>query len=183
MIERPTSATIIGWLFIGLSVVMVLSGTMAAVVWSHSPADQFSPNTDAFHGEPWAFRMMFKMFDHFQYLIVIQFMLAAAGIAGGFGLLQLRPWGRALTELLTWLGLLYTLGFSLLWLTAVASFQTSAGMPPDGRFFAALMFAMGVVVLLTFLVPFVVVLVALRGKKIRSAIEWKARETPGQAQS
>jgi hypothetical protein len=178
VVERPTSATIIGWLFSGLSILMVLSGAMAAVVWSLSPEEEFPPDTNVFEGEPWAFQMMFKMFDYFQYLIVLQFLLGVVGIAGGVGLLQLRAWGRALTELLTWLGLVYTVGYSLLWLTAVASFLTAEAAPPESRFIAVLMFVVGAVLFIAFLIPFIVVLVALRGKKIRSAIEFRSNEAP-----
>jgi hypothetical protein len=178
VIERPTSATIIGWLFIGLSILMVLSGAMAAMVWSFAPGEEFPPDSNFLEGEPWALRMMFKIFDYFQYLIILQFLLAVAGIAGGVGLLQLRAWGRVLTEALTWLGLVYVVGYSILWLTAVASFPVAEGAPPEGQFFAVLMFAIGVVLFVAFLIPFIVVLVALRGNKIRSAIELKSNEAP-----
>ena len=149
---------------------MVFSSAMTMIMWTFFP-DDFAEDAPDLSGEPWAWRVMFSMFDYFELLIVLQFVLAVAGICGGIGLLKLKPWGRLLTEILTWLGLLYTISFSILWLLSVASMGGGNNAPEEMRYFGLMMFVMGLVMFLAFLVPFVVVLVALRGKTIRAAVQ------------
>ncbi len=161
--------SVVGWLFIGGSALMVFSAGMAGVVWFLLPAEvtsePFGPP-----GSPPAFRLMDPLFAHFGALVVLQLVVAAAGIAAGIGLLRLRAWGRALAERLTWFGIATTVGYGALWIASFTSLSRDGAASTEDHAFLVIMAVMGLVALIAYLVPMIAIVAALRGETIRTAV-------------
>lgn len=99
--KRPTCVTVIGWAWVVIGGLMVLSPIMAIVNLAAFGALQRSgPDT------PLMLRVL-------PFLMVIQIAVGTLGLAAGVNFLKLKPWSRPVLEVLTWLLLLYVIGFTV----------------------------------------------------------------------
>lgn len=170
--ERPTSVTVIGWIWIVLGILMFLSagmGLLAFVAQRAMIADMPSPPEElpGMHGVIW------RLFQYFHIFAAVQILLAALIIVAGIHFLKLRAWARTCLEVVSWLGLTYVLGFGAFWLFMWVSMSTQIGEIPEpfpGDAFAWVGVMMGIVVITTSAVPLIVVIKFLRGATIRNAV-------------
>ncbi len=178
MRKRPASATFIGWLFILGGLVMAPLSWIAVCAERPLPGDgatapSVPPDVAAAPiEEPWPFAAVSFLFEHLEVLAFLQSGLGVASIAGGIALLMLRPWGRQLTEALTWLGLAYAVGYGVFLIGSLgwaSTLESQSGEPPPGFFFVFMAVA-ALLAIATHAVPMVLVLIALRGKTIREAV-------------
>lgn len=167
--QRPTSVTVIGWLSIGLGIITAFSGLFALIVFSTMPPQ--TPQGPLPSNFPPPFALMFKLFDYFPFFAGGQLAVAAAMIIGGAAFLKCKAWARTLLEVLAWLGLAYLVAFGAFWLYGVASMGPSGPQDPGAPpLFFPMLFAMGLLVILSFLVPTIVVIKVLRGATVRRAM-------------
>ena len=171
-IQRPTSVTVIGWLYIGFGILGLLSGVlftaMSFLMRSTMTGAQMPPPSP---DEPAFFRLMTSMFDWFWLFGVAQVVVMSLMIWSGAAFLRLRAWARTVVEIIAWLGLTYNVGFGVLWCLTLLSMTQN--VPRDSTYVSAfpwIMLAMGIVMIIAFSIPLVVIIRVVRGRVVRDAI-------------
>lgn len=163
-VARPTGITVTAWVWIGGGVLMLLSAAMAGLSYSMS-VHMGPPDAKGFPPE---FALMNLLFRNFAVLIVLQCVVALVAIWAGVDLLRLKAWARSAVEVLSWLGLVWTVGFGAYW---VYMWLSMTGQAPAGAdMFQMMGAAMGVVVTFAFAVPLVIMIRYLRGHEARQAV-------------
>jgi hypothetical protein len=155
---RPTCVTVIGWAWIIIGSLMCLSSVLG--VFGFVMVSQMAQN----HSNAPLFFKIFPLFS------IAQFGIAVLAIIAGVSFLKLKTWSRKVLEVLTWLLLLFVLGFMVYWLFGWLSFmpeQSSSGLDVIGA-------VMGVVITAIYAVPLVIMLRYLRGEKVRNALAGSA---------
>lgn len=151
--KRPTCVTVIGWVWIVLGAMMCMSSAMGYAIWfgnpqlSSVPANANSPDL---------------FLKYFPFLFALQICLGILAISAGIQFLKLKAWARTALEAMTWLLLLYVVGFGIAILFWV--FFGNARAP------VVMMIFMLTMLVLVYGLPLVLMLVKLRGKRVRSAI-------------
>ena len=152
--KRPTCVTVIGWVWIILGGLTCLFATMALFMSiMMGGVGQDDPD------KPF-------IFDIFPYLSVVQIGVAVLGLISGIHFLRLRSWARSVLECLTWLGLVFTVGFMVVWLFGWGSMAFRHG-PPG---FAIMGVVMAIFITAMYAVPLGIMLKYLRGPKVRAAM-------------
>lgn len=171
--KRPTSMTVIGWLFIVGSAFMILSAGMGLVALSmmrETTGGRLPPlPPDA----PAMLRVLYGLMPYFWLLARLQIAFALFVLFAALQFLRRRAWARAALESVAWLGVVFTVGFALIWAaTWVSMMSTVPAQPgaPSPTFFTILGVVVAVVVAAIWATPLVVILVFLRGRTIRDAV-------------
>lgn len=171
--KRPTAMTVIGWLFIIGSAFMILSAGMG--LWALSLMRQTTGGRlpplppDA----PAMFRVMYGLLPYFWLLGRLQIAFALFVIFAALQFLRRRAWARTALESVTWLGLVFAAGFTLLWAASwVSMASTVPAQPgaPSPMFFTIVGVVIAVVVAAVWATPLIVILVFLRGRTIREVV-------------
>jgi hypothetical protein len=173
--KRPTSITVISWVWIGIGILMVFGGFMGfisyAVMQVMSEGQPFPPDLPPeFQAE---FKPMMLLFRNFHILAGAQFIIAIIAILSGIYFLKLRSWARTTLEGLTWLSLLYIIAFGIYWVYIWISITGNIPQDEMGRgmeYFKYFGAVMGAVINLMFAAPLVIMIVTLRGKTIKSVV-------------
>jgi hypothetical protein len=166
--KRPTCVTVIGWAWIIMGALMCLSALMALFASLMMMSQVSTMSSDAQQSVPALFRF-------FPLLAIAQIGVAVFGIISGINFLKLRPWSRNALEILSWLVLLFAIGFMMFWLTNW--FSMTSGQGPVGL--SIMGAVMGVVVMAIYGVPFAIMLKFLRGDKVKIAIKTAAELSAG----
>lgn len=156
--KRPTCVTVIGWAWIIIGGFMCLSSIMA--LFGSIMMDEMA------HHDP---DMPF-IFEIFSLLAIVQIGVGVLGLVSGINFLKLKAWSRKVLEGLTWLFLVFIVGFMVFWLFNWVS-MTSGDSP---RGFGIMGAAMGVFITGIYGVPLGIMLKYLRGDKIKNAIAGNA---------
>jgi lysylphosphatidylglycerol synthetase-like protein (DUF2156 family) len=123
---------------------------------------------------PQGFGFMMSMFRYFTWFVMAQLGLAVVAIVAGIQFLKLRPWARAALEILSWISLIYVVGFGLFWVstwsTMTGQFPQQQDAPFDMETFKIVGLVMGAFVTLAFAVPLAIMIKYLRGKVVREAM-------------
>lgn len=117
---------------------------------------------------PREFALMNLVFQNFGVLVAVQCVIAVAALWAGIELLRLKAWARSAVEVLSWLGLLWTVGFGIYWVYMWVSMTGQA--PADAGSFQVMGAAMGIVVTLIFAVPLAIMIRYLRSHEARQAM-------------
>jgi O-antigen ligase len=120
--KRPTCVTVIGWAWIVVAILMCLSAVMALFASSMMLSQISSEQPDAAKNIPTFFRF-------FPLLAVMQLCVAIFGIISGINFLKLKAWSRTALEILTWLTLLFVIGFMIFWVASWLFGTTSSHAP------------------------------------------------------
>jgi len=124
------------------------------------------------HGNSEMQQNMPVIFKYFPLLAVIQMGVAMAGLVAGINFLKLRAWSRNALEILTWVLLLFLVGFGIYW--EFGWFSMTSGHGPRG--FNVMGAVMGVVIIGIYGVPLGIMVKYLRGDKIKNAIAGGAEQ-------
>ena len=172
--KRPTSVTVIGWIFIAGAILMILSGGMgfAAFTFMQQMGGEAAP---PFPEEaPFQFGVMEVIFQYFGLIAMVQVALAVFIIIASIQFLRLRRWARTALEVVAWLGLLYLVSFGIFWVVSwigitsnIPSTEEAPGLFPMFNIFGAIM---GSVITLFWAAPLVVIIIFLRKKTISEAL-------------
>jgi hypothetical protein len=165
--KRPTCVTVIGWAWIIIGGLMCLSATMA--LFSSVMIGEMAKD------EP-DMPFIFKIFP---LLAIVQIGAAVLGLVSGINFLKLKAWARSVLEGLTWLLLVFILGFMVFWVFNWISTTSSHG--PSG--FGMMGAVMGVVITGIYGVPLGIMLKYLRGPKVKNAINGTAEQTHAESTS
>lgn len=175
-ISRPTSVTVISWVWIVIGCLMILGGAMG--FFSYTMMQEMSGG-QAFPSElppdvPGSFKPMMVIFSNFQIIAALQVFIAIIAIVSGIQFLKLRSWARTTLEGLTWLSLTYIIVFGLYWIYMWVSMTGSIPqehMQPGMEYFKYFGVIMGTIVNLIFGAPLVIMLIKLRGSVIRNVVK------------
>lgn len=97
---------------------------------------------------------------------VVQTGVGILGLFSGINFLKLKSWSRKVLEVLTWLLFLFVVGFGIYWVYSWASItreHTTDAFDIMGA-------VMGVVITAFYAIPVGIMLVYLRGEKVKSAM-------------
>jgi hypothetical protein len=167
--KRPTSVTVIACIFIGIAVLMMLSGAMAFAVFSLQKGEPFQPGPGQREGPGAIVELLFR---HFDLLALFQINLAVFILVASIFFLKLYAWARTALEVVSWLGLAYVIAFTVFFvvLTVAGIFGRNSG--PGGTeelLFTVFATVTSVVVMAFYGVPLGVIIWFLRGKTVREA--------------
>jgi hypothetical protein len=171
--KRPTSVTVIAWIFIAGAILMILSGGMgfAAFSFMKQTTGGVPPVPEDIPGQ---LRVMKIAFQHFELIAMVQIALAIFIIIASIQFLRLRRSARTALEVIAWLGLVYVVGFGIFWVVSwigitsnIPITEGTVGPSPKFNMVGAVM---GSVITLCWAVPLVVIIIFLRGKTIRRAL-------------
>jgi len=160
---RPTSVTVIAWVWIALGILAALGGafhvSFPAIV--HEMAAEEVPDNAP------RFNVVWLAIP----LGLVEFGVSGLAIVSGAYFLRLRAWARTCLEALSWVALIF---FAFSGVGSVAFFLTKVlgnqhGFPV-GTIFAIFWCAFALVFSAAIAVPFGVMIKALRGKTIRDAL-------------
>ena len=152
--KRPTSVTVISWVWIALGVMMTLSATMALLGFL-----LVGNQTSQIDNLP-------LLFKYFPYFAAIQVVLAITGVVAGINFLKLKRWSRDVLEVLTWLLLIFIVGFSFYWSSQWLTM--TSGVKENG--FQLMGLITGMVVCVVYAIPLFFMLRALRSTRVRNAV-------------
>jgi hypothetical protein len=169
--KRPTGITITAWLWIVMGGLMILSALMGGFAYTTigKMRPLLPPSTDM----PAGSSVMNSIFQYFGLLLLLQGIVAVLAIWAGVSLLRLKQWARTTIEVLSWIALLYTVGFGIFWVytwVAMTSQVPTHGAPVDPVSFRLMGAVMGVVVTAIFAVPLWIMIRYLRGAEVHMAI-------------
>jgi lysylphosphatidylglycerol synthetase-like protein (DUF2156 family) len=169
--KRPSSVSVIAWTWIITGGFAVFSGIMSLLMLAAMPGLQselpYAP------GMPQDFGFMTSMFRYFGWLVLAQLVLAAVAIVAGIQFLQLRAWSRTALEILSWISLIYVVGFGLFWISTWSTITgefAQQGAPFDMETFRVAGLAVAIFITLAFAIPLGIMIKYLRGKAIREAM-------------
>ena len=165
--QRPTSVTVIGWVFIGVGILSTLAGGFGLIVSLLVPFRP--PATELTVDASPTFRVMEFVLRFYSAIAVVQLCVAVLTIVAGAAFLRLKTWARTALEVLTWLGLMYSVCFGVFWLWSLASMLRTAA-PGTGNGLGYVMFGFGLVTIFGFLIPLIIILRTLRGQTVRNAV-------------
>jgi hypothetical protein len=171
--KRPTSITVIGWMFIASAILMILSGGMgfAAFTFMKQAAGGAPPLPEDIPGQLGIIEFAFQ---YFELIAAVQVAFAIFILIASIQFLWLRRWARAALEVVSWLGLAYMVGFGIVWVASwigiTSSIPLTEGTPGPSPMFNILGVVMGSFVTVCLAVPLVVIIVFLRGKTVREAL-------------
>ena len=153
--KRPTAITVIGWIFIASALLVILLGVKGFADFTiKKPADWGVPSGLIAMGR--------GVIAIFVIIASIQF-------------LSLRRWARTALEVITWLGLVYVVGFGIfgliMWITTFSSEWVSEGGASGPLSGFGIFLAVMISVVTSFCaVPLIAIIKFLRGRTIREAV-------------
>lgn len=171
--KRPTAITVIGWIFLVSSILMILSGGLGLIAFSfmNQMAEEMPPIPDELLNQ---FQILRIIFQNFGIIALLQVALAIFVLMASIHFLQLRKWARYALEIITWLGLFYVVGFGLFWVASwititlsIPASEAPSGPPPMFNIIGAIM---GCVVTVVWVVPLIIIIIFLHGKTINDAV-------------
>jgi len=165
---RPTGITVTGWVWVVIGAFMLFSALMGGLgyLMMRQPGMQ---GADLLR----EFALMNLVFQNFGVLVAVQCVIAVAALWAGIDLLRLKAWARSAVEVLSWLGLLWTVGFGVYWIYMWTSMTGQA--PAEADAFQLMGAVMGTVVTLVFAVPLAIMIRYLRSNEVRQAMSRPAR--------
>lgn len=171
--KRPTSITVIGWIFIAGAILMILSGGLGFMAFSFMKqiSEEMPPISEEL---PNQFRIMRIIFQNFGIIALLQVAFAIFVMIASIQFLKLRRWARNALEIIAWLGLVYVVGFGIFWVVSwiniTSHFPVSeipSEPPPMFNIIGAIM---GCVVTAAWTAPLIIIIIFLRGKTIKDAL-------------
>jgi hypothetical protein len=166
--KRPTCVTVIGWVWIIIGGLMCFSAIMA--LFSSVMIGEIS------QAHPEAQEQMPAIFRFFPLLAIIQIVVAIIGLVSGIHFLKLKAWSRNALEILTWVLLLFLVGFGIYWEYGWLSITSGHG--PRG--FDIMGAIMGIVIIGIYGVPLGIMVKYLKGNKVKNAMISAAESGKGE---
>ena len=137
---RPTPVTVIGWAWIILGSMMLLSASLALIMQIVAPPPEVPDDV------PFA-----ALWRYFAVFAVGQVMLSVFGIVAGLRFLKLERWARGALEAASWILLASLLGFVIFWVLNVGALM--GGEDGAGAGFGAVFIVVGVISTLFYATP------------------------------
>jgi hypothetical protein len=164
---------VIGWIFIAGAILMILSGGMgfAAFTFMKQTAGGIPPVPEEIPGQ---LRVVKIAFQHFELIAIVQCAFAIFVMIASIQFLRLRSWARTALEIIAWLGLVYLVGFGIVWVVSwigiTSNIPLTEGVSGPSSMFNIVGVVLGSVVTVCWALLLVVIIIFLRAKTIRTAV-------------
>ncbi|MEK6690913.1 MAG: hypothetical protein AABY78_06400 [Nitrospirota bacterium] len=123
---------------------------------------------------PEPIKIMAVIFQNLDLLSFLQIVLAIFMLIAGIQFLRLRAWARTALEVICWIGLIFSVGFGIFWVASWASITpdlpVAEGTLRQTKIINIIGMLMGIIVIVVWVVPIIVITKVLRGKTIREAV-------------
>lgn len=170
--KRPTSVTVIGWIFIVTAILIIFSGVMGFMAFSFIEQMKQEGMPQIPEGMPMPFKAMSVIFKYFGILALLQIVFAVFVLIAGVQFLRLKAWARTALEIVSWLSLFYIIGFGIFWVASWISMtpglSSVKGAPP--AMFKIIGAGMGIMVMAVFAILISVIIKFLRGAEIKKTV-------------
>lgn len=167
---RPTSVTVIGWLFVGFGALALLGGLFGTIMSLLIPLPD-EPAAKMIDAPP-PLRLMWHLFNYFAFLAAAQIVVAIIMICSGVAFLRLQSWARTAIEAITWLGLAYNIVFGAFWIWAVVTmWREVPAEAGEAAMFFPVFLAFGTAMIVAFTIPAIVIIRVVRGHPVRTALK------------
>lgn len=168
--KRPPLVTVIGWIFIIFSILMILGGVMGLTVYSFMLKAGGGNIPPVSEDMPALFKVISIVFQNFGLLVFLQIIFAVFMLIAGIQFLRLQAWAKTALEAISWLGLAFTIGFGILWVDMVSSLPVKEGTTVPRDMIDVFGAAAGITIMIVWAVPIIVIIRLLRGKTVKEAI-------------
>lgn len=144
--KRPTSVTVIGWVWAVLGAASCVNAVVLVLMMLNNSE-------------------LRNVMGNLSFIPYVQFAVGCLAVVAGIGFLRLKAWSRPVLETLTWLLLLWLVGFTLyMFITIIFVEKQSSG---SNKLFLPFM---GLFCAVIYGVPLGAMLKALRGPRVKAAI-------------
>lgn len=164
--KRPTAVTVIGWFWIIVGGLMVLSGGMGSLAFMAWGASEHFADSDR------APKLFTFMFQHFVVIAGVQGCFGALAAVAGWHFLRLRTWARSILEILSWVGLVCFVSWVVAFNIASGSMHRGEGVDS----FSVFRIVIAVVSIVIYGVPLGFIIYFLRSAKVRDAVRLVQRQ-------
>lgn len=172
--KRPTSVTVIGWIYIAVAALMILVGAMSFMSFTAIRDMEGKGFRIVIDNLAAPFKAISAIFQYFDLLAVSQILLGIFLVIASIEFLELHAWARTALEILSWLGLILVVGSGIFWVICWISITASASMPGGTARLPGMSnlvgLAVGTAITAVWALPLIVVIKFLRGKTIRDAL-------------
>ena len=173
--ESPASVKIIGWFYVVVSGMMFFSGVMGYMAWHVIEEMRRIEGLNEGPPFPSPFRLMEIMFRYYDVLAILQVLVSVIILVTSIQFLRLKRWARTGIEIISWLALLYVLGFGTYWVVSWLSILSmpvkEAGPPVSPLVFDIFGAVMGAAITLIFAIALFVIIRFLRKEEIRQIFQ------------
>lgn len=166
--KKPTSVTVIGWIFIAITILMVLTGAMGFMAFRLLQQKEVLMTKDT--------PILFKLIFQYSYILAfLQIIFAIFVMIASIQFLKLRPWARTALEIISWLSLVYVIIVSIFCVVKTGMILSSPGAESTSCMFNILGVVAVILVTIVWAIPLIVIIKFLRGTTIKEAIIQKKR--------
>lgn len=172
--KRPSSVTMIGWLFIIVATCMLISGGMSFMVFISMKLIGVDISQQMPKEMQGPFGFMEIIVKHFSLMLFLEIMFSLFVMISAIQFLRLKAWGRTALEAISWLGLVYLVSLGIIfvfsWIRVVSSVvvvKTAFGPP---LIFAMFLLIASIANIAIWGVLLIFIIKLLRGKTIKEAV-------------
>lgn len=151
---RPTPVTVIGWAWVIVGGMMLLSASLVLIMQIVAPPPELAEDVPL----AWFWR-------HFALFAVGQVAFSTFGIVAGRRFLKLERWARGALEVASWIVLGLVLSFLVVWVL-----NAGAMLGADDGIGAGVLIVPGVISTLMYAGPVGVMIYHLRSERVRNAM-------------
>jgi hypothetical protein len=167
--EKPKFIQVIGWTYLALSLITFISSVFGFTSYSiiKSGVEGELPMPEDI---PEQFKIFWSLLPYYDIITLEQTILSAFVLVASIQFLRLRKWARTAIEIVSWLVVIFHMGFCIIWiylwmgLSINISGDMGSGMVP---ILGIGVTVFGVLVILVLTIPFFVVIRYLRREKTR----------------
>jgi hypothetical protein len=168
--KKPASIAVIAWSYIVLALfVLLVSGVSIFGSQYVNQQMETMPNEilESFPG-------MGFVIQHSGLLLILQTIVAIFMLIAGIEFLRLRAWARTAVEILTWLCVVFAvtivLFFIMTWINMVSQMMAFEDNGGTLSMLTVVGIGVGLVLMVLFVIPLLMMIRALRGKAVRDAV-------------
>ena len=172
----PTSLNVIGWTFVSLGALMIVTSAMVVFVFSAIKNMDASMDSEvralmdeALGDFGVTLDLTLDMLSHVHSLAVVNIILAVIIIFFAVQFLRLKPWARTALEAITWLAVVATVVYGTYWIKGWLSVTSAADAAASGHY-GSFGVAVAAAAILVNLVPAAIIIRYLRGQVVRDAL-------------
>ncbi|WP_146157530.1 sodium/proton-translocating pyrophosphatase [Enhygromyxa salina] len=170
---RPTPVTVIGWAWIVIGALMLVSATISFIASMAVGLPAPPPPTAGTPELPFS-----SIWKWFPVLVAGQCVFSIVGIVAGRGFLALQARARTTLEILSWILCVLLIAFAVSWIANWAAVGSSDDPFGPGMIGAV----MGVLICLMYGAPVGLMIYHLRSPKVRAALEQRASDAQPESQ-
>jgi hypothetical protein len=168
--KKSASIAVIAWSYILLALFVILVSGLSIFGSQYVNEQMETMPHEILESLP---GMLFIM-QHSGSLLILQTICAIFMLIVGIEFLRLRAWARTAIEILSWLCIVFAvmivLFFITTWINIVSQMMAFEGNDGSSSALNVLGIGVGIILMVLFVIPLLIIIRALRGKAIRDAV-------------